>query len=244
MKVVLAAQSFINKDLTYNFKKILYGLERFSQQKDLILYGESFLQGFDSLTWNYDKDIEIAISIDDKLIKELRFACKKYKIGLSFGFIEKDQDYIYSSQLTIDRDSNIINLYRRVSQGWKEKISDFHYKEGKEFKVFYFCSKKVLVSLCGDLWYEDNIKKINELKPDLVLWPVYTDFNYKEWNSLIKFEYLKQASKISSKVLYVNSFCKDKNEREIARGGAALFYQNKIIKEVEAGKEAYLSLEI
>ncbi len=58
---------------------------------------------------------------------------------------------------------------------------------------------------CSILWYEENITRLNELKPDIVWWPVYTDYNYLEWNNTVKFEYAKQAGKINAPVFYVNS---------------------------------------
>lgn len=58
----------------------------------------------------------------------------------------------------------------------------------------------VAIGLCGDLWYEENITRLNELEPDIVWWPVYTDYNYLEWNNTVKFEYAKQAGKINAPV--------------------------------------------
>ena len=46
---------------------------------------------------------------------------------------------------------------------------------------------------CSILWYEENITRLNELEPDIVWWPVYTDYNYLEWNNTVKFEYAKNT---------------------------------------------------
>ena len=45
-------------------------------------------------------------------------------------------------------------------------------------------------------------------------------------------------------MLYVNSLCKDKDEENIAKGGSALFINGHIIKEIAAGKEDVLLVEI
>lgn len=45
-------------------------------------------------------------------------------------------------------------------------------------------------------------------------------------------------------MLYVNSYCIDKDEKEIAKGGAILFSKGKIISEIPAGKEDILIVKI
>ena len=60
----------------------------------------------------------------------------------------------------------------------------------------------------------------------------------------MKYEYAEQAGKVGGKVLYVNSYCKDRNGDEIARGGSVLFLDGEIVKEIPSGKEDVLVVEI
>ena len=244
MKCALAAMGFINENVQYNKKVIVDTMAKCSRNVDIVIFGEAFLQGFYGATFDTKHDENIAFSQNDLMIKEIAVAAKEYKIAVSFGFIEKEKDWFYSSQMTIDSDGKIIDIYRRVSPGWKEEFACDRYCEGKGFHTFEFYKKKIAIGLCGDLWFEENIRSITETHPDLVFWPVYTDFNYTEWNTAIKYEYAEQASKINAPVLYVNSFCIDKKEEcEIAKGGAALFDNGKIVKEISAGKEGILWAE-
>lgn len=57
-------------------------------------------------------------------------------------------------------------------------------------------------------------------------------------------EYAEAAGKVGGKVLYINSFCKDKNGDEIARGGSVLFIDGEIQKEIPSGKEDVLVVEV
>ena len=93
-------------------------------------------------------------------------------------------------------------------------------------------------------WIDENVEKVKALKPDMVFWPVYTDFNPNKWNNQYKYEYAHRAGEICKKVLLVNSYYKDKNESDYAKGGAAFFYEGNISKEVPAGIEAILFGEI
>lgn len=247
MQIALAGLGFITNDLEYNKKKIIDTIEKYSGRADLILFGESFLQGFECLTWDYDKDIEIALEVDSPVIKEIRETARKYKTGVSFGFIEGDGEVIYSSQISLGDDSEIINLFRRLSTGWKEPkvFSNDRYAEGEDFPLFEYKGIKISVGLCGDLWYDENISRLTDLKADLILWPVYTDFNYKVWNDEEKYEYGKQVSALK-KVAYVNSYCSDEGIEtdEIAKGGAVLFDNGKIVDEIPSGKEGVLLVTI
>ena len=89
-------------------------------------------------------------------------------LAVSFGFIEKEENIFYSSQMTIDAEGKVLDLYRRVSPGWKEGFAGERYCEGKEFHTFDFMGKKVVIGLCGDLWFDENIEAINALEPELM----------------------------------------------------------------------------
>lgn len=244
MKCALAAMGFINGNIEYNKAVIIKTLNKWKGNADVVIFGEAFLQGFYGVDFTVEHDSQVSISCDDPIIKEICAVAKDCSTAVSFGFIEKDNNLFYSSQITIDQSGHIIDLYRRVSEGWKEKTAGKEYCEGEGFHTFVFMGKKIAVGLCGDLWYDDNLNSICALKPDQVWWPVYTDFNDIDWNETTKFEYAEQVRKIGVPVLYVNSVCIDKSDEvEIAKGGAALFYKGNIEYEIASGAEGILFVE-
>ena len=244
MKCALAAVGFLNESVEYNKTVIIDTMKKYAGQADVVIFGEAFLQGFYGINFSVEHDTAVALHKEALVIQEICEAAKKFAIAVSFGFIEKDNVSFFSSQITIDKNGQVIDLYRRISPGWKEKFASEKYCEGEGFHTFDLGEKKVVIGLCGDLWYEENIHNLNEVKPDIVWWPVYTDFHYLEWNNTTKFEYAEQAGKINAPVLYVNSVCIDKaNEHEIAKGGAVLFDKGKILKEIPAGNEGILYVE-
>lgn len=244
MNILLAGVGFKNNDIAFNKNQIIRTINDCSEDIDLILFGEAFLQGFDALTWNFEIDKNIAISQSDEIIEEIASYVKKKEVAVSFGYFELFDNSIYSSQIVIDKLGKIIFNYRRISTGWKIKSVDHHYKEGKKFSTFIFKNNTITIALCGDLWYLENIKKIKELNADIILWPVYTDFNYEQWNKFEKYQYAKQVSELKSSVLYVNSYCLDKDDFEIARGGALYFSFGKIIDEIPSGIEGSLIIHL
>lgn len=244
MTIALAAVGFVTGSTETNKRKIISLLREYRNTADLIVFGESFLQGFDSLTWEPRNDGDIAVSADSPTLREIQAAAAKNGIAVSFGWLEKNGEMFYSSQLTFGKDGKVLNHYRRISPGWKVPGTDARYTEGAGFCSFIFEGRTFAVALCGDLWYDENIRTMSELAPDVVLWPVYTDYNAEEWNWTAKQEYALQTLRIGQPVLYVNSVCLNPGSAEAAQGGAAFFKNGKIITELPAGEEGVLIVDL
>lgn len=97
MNILLAALSFKNGDLIYNRNQIVSTIKEYNNKVDLILFGESFLQGFDALTWNFEIDKNIALSKDSKIIKEI----KNYVKHLKFQFLLAILNYLIQKFLVV-----------------------------------------------------------------------------------------------------------------------------------------------
>lgn len=244
MKCILDALGFINENIEYNKNVIINTLTQHSGTADMVIFGEAFLQGFYAMNFDVTHDEKLAITTDHIMINEIRDSAKQYGIGVSFGLIEKDGGCFYSSQITIDNTGSMIDFYRRGSPGWKEQMANEKYREGKGFHALHFMNQRVVIGLCGDLWFDEHINQIKRLKPDVIVWPVYTDYPCDQWNTSVKYEYAFQANKFCKKVLYVNSGCLDQEGQEFARGGAAFFENGRIRQEIPAGREALLCVEV
>ena len=142
-----------NRDVEFNLHAMEKAIREASGKADLILFGESVLQGFDCLCWDYEQDRKMAVPLEDEPVLRLREMAADYKIALSFGFIQRSVEILYSSQLTVGPVGQILDLFHRVSPGWKESDkTDGHYREGTGFHSFSYCGKTFACGLCGDLW--------------------------------------------------------------------------------------------
>ena len=56
MRIALAALGFVNKDINHNKMVMIDTLNNLKNKVDIVLFGEAFLQGFDSLSFDYEKD--------------------------------------------------------------------------------------------------------------------------------------------------------------------------------------------
>ncbi|MDA3932042.1 MAG: carbon-nitrogen hydrolase family protein [Tenericutes bacterium] len=239
MKIALVSEKFIDRDINHNLKQIQYHANDLSGKADMICFGEAYLQGFDALSWNYDKDKTVALSNDSENIEFIKQLAKDNHIAIAFGYFELDKntESIYCSYMVIDSLGKCRDHYRRVSIGWKEyKKTDKHYKEGKDFHAFEYLGKRIVVGLCGDLWYGKNIKKINHIDSDFVLWPLHIDYTIEMWNRE-KVLYERQSSKINAPVLMVN------NISETSVGGSYYFVGGKILKELPMGNSGILIVD-
>lgn len=237
MKVALASARIVNRDFKYNLSQMeFYMIEAQKKGADLICFGETFLQGFDSLTWRFESDKNIAIATNSKVFEQILHMSVKHKIDVMFGYIELDGDSLYSSCALISS-GKLHHNYRRISKGWKEYTqTDEHYREGNTAEVFHYKGKKCVIGLCGDLWdYPERF----HLGEDLLLWPVYVSYSVEEWENGTKTEYAEQAAKCCHNTLYINSVC----ERD-ALGGVAFFENGMVKKELPINNEGLLIVEV
>lgn len=114
MKIALASAPVQTKNVEFNLGTMADAMRRADGQADVILFGESVLQGFDCLCWDYETDRHVAAELSDPAILRMRDAARQYRLAVSFGFIERMEDRLYSSQIFIGADGG--NL-ERLSPG-------------------------------------------------------------------------------------------------------------------------------
>ncbi len=237
MKIALAPVKVKNKNITFNMSQIKHYMQQAKENNAiLICFGESYLQGFNCLTWNYDEDCKIAISTHSPKFQLLLNFTKDIGIDLLIGFYELDNNSIYSSCALLSN-GKIIHKYRRISEGWKNTSkADEHYKDEDRVTCFAYHDKEYLLALCGDVW--DQPERFS-LGQDLFFWLVYVGWTKAEWNSSEKNAYVKQAKCCCKTTLYVNSICTNN-----ANGGAALLMDGTIQAKVPMNTEKLLIVEI
>lgn len=222
VRIALAAYKFINNDIEYNIGKIEKALKEAAGKTDLVCFGETFLQGFDSLNWNYEHDKEVAISLDSEIMKRIKALTVTYKTDLLLGYVELCGEDLYSSCVVIEN-GKVLHNYRRISKGWKEPIAGEHYKEGIDTKEFLYKGEKLNIALCGDLWdFPERFKTDGTL-----IWPIYVNFDKKDWEEY-EHEYAEQADLAAKEAYIINSLSDD----PVSIGGAFYVKEGKIANRV------------
>lgn len=236
MRIGLASYRCENRNIAFNMKQIELAMKRTERKVDLLCFGEAFLQGFDALCWDYDSDKTIALELSSETISQLRNWTVQYGITLIVGYIEKDEEELYSSCVVISR-GEIVHNYRRISKGWKDfSKTDSHYCEGNKTECFQLQKKTVTLALCGDLWEFPERFKTSQL----LIWPVYVNYSIEEWNNGILDEYAMQAALVANDVLMINPI----DNKPLNHGGAFHFHNGHIIEKIPFDQEGILVVDI
>lgn len=239
MKIALAAVCYRNREIAFNVSQMKKWMrEAKNHGADLVCFGETFLQGFDALTWNFEEDKTIAVPADGAVFDDLKSATAEIGIDLLFGYNELDGDAIYSSAALLGN-GELIHNYRRITKGWKEYYkTDDHYREGDKPVVFGYRGLNCLIALCGDLWDRTEDFALGE---DVLFWPLYITYTPAEWRKEgEQFEYALKASEAAETTLLINSLS-DTND---AYGGCSWFDCGEIREHLEMGREGLLYVEV
>lgn len=241
MKISLCAVEQRLNDKEFNLKQIeKYARDEALNGADMCVFGESFLQGFECLSFVYKDDVGVPVTQNSNEIAEVRRIARENEIAISFGYIENDHGAFYSSQMTVTKRGEIINNYRRMSPGWKEPSACSDYREGDKLYLYKMDGVSFSTLICGDFWDENLYTYISMIDSDVLLWPVFVDFSVIDWYKNEFEDYRNQSQLVPMPVLFVNSFV-DEDDR--AKGGAYVFFQGKVVEELEPGEAGVLRYE-
>ena len=236
MRIGLVSYRCENRNIEFNMGQIERAMKLSEGKADLLCFGEAFLQGFDSLCWDYETDRRTALELSSGTISRLREWTVRYGVSLMTGYIEKDGGKLYSSCAVLSK-GEIVHNYRRISKGWKEySITDDHYCEGTDTSPFRLDGKEIGLALCGDLWdFPDRFRTEN-----LLIWPVYVNYTTEDWNSGVLEEYAAQAALAAKDVLMVNPLDNDPENH----GGSFRFHDGQVVARLPFDKEDIRTVHI
>jgi len=241
MNILLCSSKFVDGDIAGNAKKIIDLLEMNSKKDiEFVFLGEAFLNGFDSLKWDYSMDL-LMKNDTLKYVELISEKCNEYNTGVGFGYFEFDKDNIYSSYIVFDSNGNEVSNYRRISKGWRFPNVDSNiYKEGNQIAKFVYRNVTFGLGLCGDVWDDRLYNKYIEQSFDVFLWPVYVSYDKAQWYRNERENYIHRSSKLAKYVLYVNSV-----SDVPSFGGSYLQLDRKLIEEKPlSGEETSLKVII
>ncbi len=239
MKIAIAAVCFENGNISFNIAQMKKWMETAKKDgADLVCFGEAFLQGMESLGWNYDADINVAVSVDSAVFDEMKEASRKIGIDVMFGYYEREDGKIYSSYALLGGGEVLYNA-RRLTRGWMGyDRGDARYSASDAVDLFTYRGLKCAVAIGSDLWErtEDFV-----LAEDLLFWPIYITYTPSEWKKEgEQYEYALKAAEAAENVLLINSFA----DTGDSYGGCSWFDCGEIRESLDMGKEGILFVEV
>lgn len=239
MKVALASAKFVNGDVPFNLRQIeTYMVQAKETGAELVCFGEAFLQGFDALRWDWERDREVAVSTGSEVFQTLLRLTEDTGVDLLTGFLERDGEALYSSCALLGG-GELLHLYRRISRGWKEYWkTDSHYREGEDVTPFVYRGKTCLIALCGDLW---DFSERFRLGQDVLFWPVYVNFPLEECRKMFRADYREQALSVCPRTLLIASVTAPPDEEAF---GGCWSYGPDSGAALEPGREGLMVVDV
>ena len=153
MKIGLSVIKTVDFEIENNVKRICESCIKVKNQCDFIFFGETVVNGFNGLSWDFEKDYsEIALTKDNHQICKIINCAVQNEMNIGFGYYEKGSGNIFDSYMVISSEGEIISNYRRISTGWKIAGADSRYECGKDICNIRLNDVEAVVALCGDLW--------------------------------------------------------------------------------------------
>lgn len=209
MKTALIVNEIIGKDKSQNIKNIISGIEKAaSEEAELAVFSETAITG---LINNDDigHDLKLGVSKDSYEINSIRECAKKCNIDVCIGYFELEGNILYDSAIYIDCNGKILENYRRQSIGWRDPSIDGVYAEGQRPCLFKTRFGNMTILICGDLFDDEILEAVKELKADYLLFPFARSFfngeaSMKRWIDEEEKDYCERIKRLKTFTFLVN----------------------------------------
>ena len=137
----------------------------------LVLLGEMAVTG---MVNNDDPahDLPLAEAIPGALTGRLSETASSLGVWIGTGVLERDGKRLYDTALLFSPEGNIRLKYRRIQPQWHGRKADpAVYGQGTDLPVVETGIGSVAFMICGDLWDNELIRQMREMRPAYVLHP-------------------------------------------------------------------------
>ncbi|NIP23894.1 MAG: carbon-nitrogen hydrolase family protein [Phycisphaerae bacterium] len=175
IKIVMAQILCLDDDRAGNFVRIENAIREAKEAAaDIICLPEMVILG-----WVNPDAHERACPIPGEDSGRLCELSKKYDIYLCAGLAEKDGTKLYDSAVLIDEKGEIVLKHRKINI--LMELMTPPYTPGKEVNAVETKFGKIGVLICADTHSDEILKRMAQLKPDLLLVPYGYAEQEKNW---------------------------------------------------------------
>lgn len=249
MKAALIVNQ-VGPDREENLRRILdMALEGVNQGAGLILLPEAALTG---LINNDDPahDLPLGETIPGPATDLIASFCRQHGVWFSIGLLEREGDSLYDTAVLFDLAGEIKLKYRRQSAGWHGRKADSGiYRAGSELTKVSTPFGSMAFLICGDLFDEELVRKVRDLKPDLLLFPFARCFgdgtaDQGKWDREELPQYLDRIQTAGVPALMVN-YLAERTLGDNSFGGAHfVLAEGKLISSLPLGRPGMLVMDM
>jgi predicted amidohydrolase len=201
IRIAMAQIFSLDGDRCGNFVRIENAIrEAKDGAADIVCFPETVILG-----WVNSDAHERAYAIPGEDSDHLCELAKKYEIFLCAGLAEKDGTKLYDSAVLIDKTGRILLRHRKINI--LTELMNPPYTPGQEVNAVETKFGKIGLLVCADTHKDEILKRMAELKPDLVLVPYgYAELenNWPEHGKELERVVKKAAGKTEAAVIGTN----------------------------------------
>ncbi len=165
VRVAMAQIFCLDGDRSGNFVRIENAIkEAKSQNAEIVCFSETAILG-----WVNSDAHERAYSLPGPDSDHLCQLAKKYQVYLCVGLAEKNRDDLHDTVILIDDQGEILLKHRKMNI--LSELMKPSYVPGNEIEVVETKFGRIGMLICADTFVEDNLNRMKEKTPDLVLVP-------------------------------------------------------------------------
>lgn len=178
---------------------------------DLVLFPEAATTG---LINNDDPchDLPLGEMVPGPVTDLLAGLARERNIWLATGILERDGDRLYDSAVLLSPDGKLALKHRRITDQWHGRTADPHvYRQGTELSSVTTSLGIFAFLICGDLFDDELIRRVQDLRPDWLLVPFARCFDdgscdQERWDREERPIYIQRVKLTGSTTLMTNYF--------------------------------------
>lgn len=163
-KIRLAQISCHDGDTTKNLSRILNSIKESSGLTDLLVFPETYLQGFLTKD-NIQTKAETLAGESITLIKQ---AAKQAEISVVIGFGESFEGYFYNTALLINEHGKVELTYRKTHLFASDEGV---FQAGKDYPICHWRGLRVGILICFDIEFPESARALAYQGVDLIIVP-------------------------------------------------------------------------
>ena len=177
VRVAVCQILVIDSDREGNFRRIEYALDRAaSEHADIAVFPESAILG-----WENPEAHQLAEPIPGKDSLRIAALARQYKLMIAIGLDEKAGGRLYDSAILVDKTGTLLWKHRKTNV--LPELMTPPYSEGTPDGIGVVETEfgRIAVLICADTFVDAHFKRIQSLKPDLLLVPYGWAAPNEEW---------------------------------------------------------------
>jgi predicted amidohydrolase len=177
LRVAVCQILVVDGDREGNFRRIEYALEAAQAgHADIATFPESSILG-----WENPDAHRLAAPIPGPDSERINALARRYGVMITIGLDEKDGDHLYDSAILVDKTGKLLWKYRKLNV--LPELMDPPYSVGKAEDIGAVDTEfgRICIVICADTFVDDYARRVERLKPDLVLVPYGWAAEVGEW---------------------------------------------------------------